>query len=202
LLLSAYYLRKLRPKQGFAELDVFTDEPEKYSDVECRRMLAPWSNWLRIRRCRPTPDPTDDGALTQLEVQRGDIAIAIAAIRPCRNLGRRHARKLASIVSCLNIRRRECSITTLSGKYHISISSLVTRTNSMARQLATPQIACVSLAARIARTFTPFGHKDNVLMYAHQHTPERPMLSTESRLHLKHVECNTPDWLACILEKR
>jgi SAM-dependent methyltransferase len=44
--------------------------------------------------------------------------------------------------------------------------------------------------------------KKGVLMYAHQHSPERPLLSPASRLHLKHVSIDSPEWLACSLEKR
>jgi SAM-dependent methyltransferase len=41
----------------------------------------------------------------------------------------------------------------------------------------------------------------NVLMFNHQNTAPIPLLSPESRLRLKHVQLNTPDWLACIVEK-
>jgi SAM-dependent methyltransferase len=44
--------------------------------------------------------------------------------------------------------------------------------------------------------------KNGMLMYAHQHSPERPLLSPTSHLHLKHVQSDSPEWLACILEKR
>jgi SAM-dependent methyltransferase len=43
--------------------------------------------------------------------------------------------------------------------------------------------------------------QDGVLMYAHQDGQERPLLSAASGLRLKHVHCNTPDWLACGLER-
>src|SRR5262249_18401817 len=43
--------------------------------------------------------------------------------------------------------------------------------------------------------------KDGELMFNHQHTPERPLLSPASGLRIKHVECDTPEWLACILER-
>jgi SAM-dependent methyltransferase len=43
--------------------------------------------------------------------------------------------------------------------------------------------------------------KSDVLMYNHRKTPERPLLSPTSHLRLVHVQMNTPEWLACILEK-
>ena len=344
LLLSAYYLRKLRPKQGFAELHVLTDDPEKYSDVECRRMLAPWSNWLRIRRCRLTPDPADDGALIQLELKRGDIVIAICsdpalqkswqsacektgvhfivpeyppagtldndfvrevshfdfefggknefdgaptryAANCLRQLSSTHSKDFypiwafAPLLRGPNARQRPLKVMDIGcgpvsvlrwGAVHgeISITGVDPILDMYALVLARhgldalPKIRCdreivgfgedlealladgdfdaiytqnaldhtqdpARVIENISRKLAPNGlaviqvatregtrqkwdqlHKtdiylkDNVLMYAHQHTPERPLLSTESRLHLKHVECNTPDWLACILEKR
>jgi len=39
------------------------------------------------------------------------------------------------------------------------------------------------------------------LMYARQHSLEQPLLSPVSGLRLKRVEFDTPDWLACVVEK-
>ena len=41
-----------------------------------------------------------------------------------------------------------------------------------------------------------------VLKFAHQDGVAKPLLTPSSRLHLKRVELDTPDWLAVILEKR
>lgn len=44
--------------------------------------------------------------------------------------------------------------------------------------------------------------KDDALMYCHQDTPELPLVSAASGLVLTQVKINTPEWLACKLEKR
>jgi SAM-dependent methyltransferase len=43
--------------------------------------------------------------------------------------------------------------------------------------------------------------KDGVLVYRHQHTPERPLLSPGSGLRLRKVAHHDADWLAVVLER-
>ena len=64
LLLCAYQLRKLKPAGGVVELHIVTD----YLPLDCRRMLAPWTSWLRILTCQEAP-PT--------EIRHGQVLIAI-----------------------------------------------------------------------------------------------------------------------------
>ncbi len=76
LLLCAYHLRKLRPQQGMIHVHLLTDEPERFPNSECRRMLAPWSNWVQIVP-RESLQPIDPGALGKLTLRPGQIVIAL-----------------------------------------------------------------------------------------------------------------------------
>lgn len=64
LLLCAYQLRKLKPVEGVIDLHVVTD----YLPLDCRRMLKPWSSWLRILSC---------GAQAPAELRSRQVVIAI-----------------------------------------------------------------------------------------------------------------------------
>jgi SAM-dependent methyltransferase len=80
---------------------------------------------------------------------------------------------------------------------------------NIARKLAPHGLAVIQVATREGTRQqwdqlhkTDIYLKNGVLMYAHQHGPERPLLSPESRLRLKQVQTDTPEWLACVLEKQ
>jgi SAM-dependent methyltransferase len=80
---------------------------------------------------------------------------------------------------------------------------------NIARKLAPHGLAVIQVATREGTRQkwdqlhkTDIYLKDKVLMYAREHGQERPLLSADSRLQLKHVEIDTPDWLACIVEKQ
>jgi hypothetical protein len=76
LLLCAYHLRKLRPKQGMVQVHVLTDEPERFADSECRRMLAPWSDWVHIVS-RESLQSIDADALGKLVLRSGEVVLAL-----------------------------------------------------------------------------------------------------------------------------
>ncbi len=80
---------------------------------------------------------------------------------------------------------------------------------NMARKLAPHGLAVIQVATREGTRQkwdqlhkTDIYLKNGVLMYAHQDGPERPLLSSESHLRLKQVQTDTPEWLACVLEKQ
>jgi SAM-dependent methyltransferase len=344
LLLSAYWLRKLRPESGRIELQVISDEPETYSDDECRRILSPWSDWVEIRRCDAAPDPEDSSAVSRLNLQPGAVLMAIVSdpasqaawqalcerhgvrciiprIPPVDTLDRDLAREVNFFdselggknawngaptqfspqtlqqISSTNCRefypawatrlllggalaeRRPLKVLDIGCgpisvlrwgaiQGEISITGVDPLLGMYALVLARhgldtlPKIRCdreivgfgedldnllpdekfdmiysqnaldhtqrpMRVIEQISRHLTPHGiaviqvatregtrrkwdqlHKtdiflkDSVLMFAHQHTSERPLLSPESGLGLKFVECYTPDWLACVLERK
>lgn len=79
---------------------------------------------------------------------------------------------------------------------------------NIARKLGPDGIAVVQVATRegTRRDWdqlhkTDIYLEDGVLKFAHQHTRAQPLLG-RSGLRLKHVRTNTPDWLACALEKQ
>jgi SAM-dependent methyltransferase len=343
LLLCAYHLRKLRPEQGTVHLHVLTDEPEKFPESDCRRMLAPWSTWVSVVP-RQSIQPMDVGSLGKLTLRAGEVAIALfndeALLNACRarceksgatciapeypplgGLDNDLVREVAFFdyefggknewdgaptryaAHCLRqlssthgkdmypawafqpllrgpaARQRPLKVMDIGCgpvsilrwgaiQGEISITGVDPNLDMyglvMARHGldALPKIRCdrelngfaedletllpdddfdiiytqnaldhtqqpARVIENIARKLAPHGlaviqvatregtrqnwdqlHKTDIylkngaLMYAHQNGPERPLLSPESRLRLKHVQMNTPDWLACALEKQ
>ncbi|HEX2477096.1 MAG TPA: class I SAM-dependent methyltransferase [Lacipirellulaceae bacterium] len=343
LLLCAYHLQKLRPTQGAIDLHILTDEPEKFPDSECRRMLAPWANWVRIVPRQPL-DAIDIGAIRKLQLRSGETVIAIfkdqslqkevqarceksgaTSIVPhfppagtldsdllrevsffdfeiggknewdgaptryaahcLRQLssthtkdsypawafetllrapgGRQQPLKVMDIgcgpVSVLRWGAIQGEISITGVDPNLDMYALVLARHgldalpkircdrdingfaedlntlipdddfdviytqnaldhtqqparvikNMARKLAPHGLAVIQVATREGTRQkwdqlhkTDIYLKNGALMYAHQHEPERQLLSPESRLRLKHVQTNTPEWLACVLEKR
>jgi SAM-dependent methyltransferase len=344
LLLSAYWLRQLRRDSGRIELHLLSDEPEKYSDDECRRILSPWSDWAEIRHCGAAPDPKDRAAIGRLNLQPGSVVVAMVSdpasqavwqtlceghgvrcIVPqlpdfgtldhdfvrevsffdselggknewlgsptlfspqtLRQISRTNCREYypawatRQLLNGSQARPRPLKILDIGSgpisvlrwgaiQGEISITGVDPLLNMYALVLARhgldtlPKIRCdreivgfgedldellpddkfdmvysqnaldhtqqpMRVIEQISRHLAPHGiaviqvatregtrrkwdqlHKtdiflkDSVLMFAHQHTSERPLLSPESGLSLKLVECYTPDWLACVLERK
>ncbi|HEX3600289.1 MAG TPA: class I SAM-dependent methyltransferase, partial [Lacipirellulaceae bacterium] len=57
---------------------IITDEPDKFSEQDCRRMLAPWSAWAKIGVCRELPSPVNADALRGMGMAAGDILLAVS----------------------------------------------------------------------------------------------------------------------------
>jgi SAM-dependent methyltransferase len=343
LLLCAYHLRKLRPKQGMIHLHVVTDEPEKFPESDCRRTLAPWSNWVRIVPRQPL-DAIDVNGIRKLQLRTGEVVIALfkdqtlqkaiqarceesgaTSIVPdfppagtldsdllrevsffdfefggknewdgaptryaahcLRQLSSTHSKDLypawafEPLLSGPAARERPLKVMDIGCgpvsvlrwgaiQGEISITGVDPNLDMYALILsrhgldALPQIRCdrdingfaedlddllpdedfdviytqnaldhtqqpARVIENMAQKLAPHGlaviqvatregtrqkwdqlHKTDIylkngaLMYAHHHEPERPLLSYDSRLRLKQVRTDTPEWLACVLEKQ
>jgi SAM-dependent methyltransferase len=79
LVLCAYHLRKLKSAADrILRVHIFTDEPDKYPEVECRRTLAPWSGWVKVESWHEKPGWPRARQLAREGIRAGDVVIGIS----------------------------------------------------------------------------------------------------------------------------